>query len=41
MSIDSEFFELNAGVNQIYFETNSKDVDLNVVIEYKNLFAGI
>lgn len=41
MSINSEFFELSAGKNNIYFETNSKDVDLNVSLEYKSLFAGI
>lgn len=41
MTDESEFFELHAGNNQLYFETNSKDVDLQVKIEHKNLFIGI
>ena len=41
MTDTSEFFELHAGDNQLYFETNSKDVDLEVKIEHKNLFSGI
>lgn len=41
MSDDSEFFDLHAGKNQLYFETNSRDVDLSVRIEHKNLYIGI
>lgn len=41
MDLNSEFFELHAGANQLRFETNSKDVDLNVKLIHKNLYTGI
>lgn len=41
LDLDSTFFYLSAGDNNINFETNSADVDIQVEIKYQNLYVGI
>lgn len=41
MDFESVFFNLEAGDNEVMFETNSADVDLSVRIIHENLYAGV
>lgn len=41
LDLDSRFFHLKAGENKLQFETNSRDVDLEVEISHNNLYVGL
>lgn len=41
MDLDSTFFDLRAGANNIKFETHAADVDIQVEIRHENLYVGV
>lgn len=41
LDLESRFFYLRAGENKLQFETNSRDVDLQVEISHHNLYVGL
>lgn len=41
LDLSSTFFYLRAGENKLQFETNSRDVDLEVEITHFNLYVGV